>query len=210
MCSKRSERQPLSEGGVRCLRSQITPLASKALAPDFQTNAHLLKAEPRRNCEEGLRCGDLGRVTHAARRRVTWAGRVWRGAERVKGQAGATRGLAPHSFWTPGRDGHKGCFPWTSPSSRAVLKTSALHFGPRPQPTGSRFSGRAPGPGGGKGLAARIAHTDPGRVALVFLFSTLIQGPVPPLSRTSASPAVLPRCGFRPGGVGPAVPTQCH
>lgn len=58
--SKRPERQPLSEGGVRYVRSQIAWLASKALAPDFQTNTHLLKVEPRRNCEEGLRCGDLG------------------------------------------------------------------------------------------------------------------------------------------------------
>lgn len=60
ICSKRTERQPLSEGGVRYIRSQITWLASKALAPDFQTNTHLLKDEPRRKCEEGLRCGDLG------------------------------------------------------------------------------------------------------------------------------------------------------
>ncbi|XP_015489234.1 uncharacterized protein LOC107207069 [Parus major] len=60
MCSKRTERQPLSEGGVRCARSQITWLASKAPAPDFQINTHLLKDEPRRNFEEGLRCGTLG------------------------------------------------------------------------------------------------------------------------------------------------------
>lgn len=42
---------------MRYIRSQITWLASKALASDFQTNTHLLKAEPRRKCEEGLRCG---------------------------------------------------------------------------------------------------------------------------------------------------------
>lgn len=36
-------RQPLSEGGLRYIRSQITRLASKALAPDFQTNTHLFK-----------------------------------------------------------------------------------------------------------------------------------------------------------------------
>eukprot|EP00075_Anas_platyrhynchos_P026830 XP_027316083.1 uncharacterized protein LOC106017841 [Anas platyrhynchos] len=29
----------------------------RQLASDFQTNTHLLKAEPRRKCEEGLRCG---------------------------------------------------------------------------------------------------------------------------------------------------------
>lgn len=60
ICSERTERQPLSEGGVRYIRSQTAWLPSKALAPDFQTNTHLLKDEPRRNCEEGLRCGDLG------------------------------------------------------------------------------------------------------------------------------------------------------
>lgn len=38
------------------IRSQITWLASKALASDFQINTHLLKDEPRRKCEEGLTC----------------------------------------------------------------------------------------------------------------------------------------------------------
>lgn len=56
ICSERTE--PASLGGrERYIRSQIT---WQALAPDFQTNAHLLKDKPRRNCEEGLGCGDLG------------------------------------------------------------------------------------------------------------------------------------------------------
>nr|XP_032605188.2 uncharacterized protein LOC116808578 [Taeniopygia guttata] len=56
ICSERTE--PASLGGrERYTRSQIT---WQALAPDFQTNAHLLKDKPRRNCEEGLGCGDLG------------------------------------------------------------------------------------------------------------------------------------------------------
>ncbi|PKU29160.1 hypothetical protein llap_20535 [Limosa lapponica baueri] len=75
ICSKRTERQPLSEGGVRYIRSQITWLASKALASDFQTNTHLLKAEPRRKCEEGLRCG-RPRGIRAHRGEERWSGQV--------------------------------------------------------------------------------------------------------------------------------------
>lgn len=60
LISPGAEGQPLSEGGVRHTPSQIARLLSEALAPDFQINTHLLKVEPRRNCEEGLRCGGLG------------------------------------------------------------------------------------------------------------------------------------------------------
>lgn len=80
--------------------------------------------------------------------------------------AGATRGqgLAPLSSWVPGWDGRTGCLPWTSPSRGPALKTSPFYFGPGPalESLGSRLSSREPGPGAGKGLAARIPLTDPG------------------------------------------------